>query len=211
MTTMTDDAWKHAEFTTGTPAWHAQQLARRLNSQKLSINWDDILQSFVDAAEGAIDQHIRWQTEKTKQLEESDFPIESSYHWAQRLMGQLDAGPRSLEAIADEFRGAMAVAVDEFIRDHSGQAMQGDTHASTSESLEEAQGQPDRISARSIIVRFMNGSEEVIHTHHPMVEQHGWTFRHLNGVPYLVIGHGIPRRHYPLCNIAFIELSGELL
>jgi hypothetical protein len=175
------------------------------------ITFTDLVQLFSDVGDAVIAEHARRQTEKTEQLKESDFPIESSYHWAQRLMAQLDAGPRSLEAIADEVRGAMAAAVDEFIRDHSGRAMQGDTHASTSESPEEAQGQPDRISARSIIVRFMNGSEEVIHTHHPMVEQHGWTFRYLNGVPYLVIGHGVPRRHYPLCNIAFIELSGELL
>jgi hypothetical protein len=132
-------------------------------------------------------------------------------YWAHRVHAQLGVGPRSIDALTEEFRAAMEAAVDEFIRHQDEHAMQGDARDELSDSPEEAHETPHRISAQSIIVRFMNGAEEIIHTHHPMVAEGGWTFRNLNGVPYLVIGHGIPRRQFPLCNIAFIELSPEEL
>jgi hypothetical protein len=113
--------------------------------------------------------------------------------------------------VVQAFADASGDAVDEHVRNQHKKAAYIDAQRESSQSPEEDQETPHHISAQSIIVRFMNGSEEIIHTHHPMVAEGGWTFRNMNGVPYLVIGHGIPRRQYPACNIAFIELSGEVL
>lgn len=137
--------------------------------------------------------------------------LASPQWWGNRLWHQIQQGPRTINSLTEEFAAAMSAAVDEHIRNHREKVTWGDAHASDSESPQEAGETPHRISAQSMIIRFMNGAEEIIHCHHPMVRDHGWTFRELNGIPYLVIGHAVPRRQYPLCNIAFIELSGELL
>jgi hypothetical protein len=145
-------------------------------------------------------------------------PVEHARAFAQQYVGlRIQDQSRSVERtvtyddLVQAFADAAESAVDEFIRNQREKAEYIDVHEGPSDDPEEQSETPDRISAQSIIIRFMNGTEEVIHTHHPMVENGGWTFRNLSGVPYLVIGHGVPRRQYPACNIAFIELSGELL
>jgi hypothetical protein len=225
---MSNDSWKYNEYEPGTITAHAQKFGRLVEEYGMNLSadegkkivrWPDLVQAFADCAQDAVDAHVRQQKAKAAYLADGeeddaspkDFPLESSYHWASRLRTRINQGPLSLESIADEFRAAMAVAVDEYVRDHVGHADEGMTSDAASDSPEEQSETPDRISAQSIIVHFMNGADEIIHCHHPMVQNGGWTFRELNGIPYLVIGHAIPRRQYPLCNIRFIELSPELL
>lgn len=159
-----DNTWRSQVWGYGTVSDHAQRFAMRLEKAGLEVrstesgeprlSWPEVVQAFADAAEDAVDQHVRHQREKA------------------------------------EYSNA---------------------HEGPSEAPEEQSETPHRNIARSLIIRFVNGAEEITHMHHPMIQQHGWAFRSLNGIPYLVIGHGVPRRQYPLCNIAFIELSQEEL
>lgn len=101
--------------------------------------------------------------------------------------------------------------IDQHIRNQREKAEYMNAHEGETSSPEEAHETPHRNSAQSLIINFLDGRQEIIHTHHPVVEQGGWTFRTLNGVPYLVIGHGVPRRQFPLCNILSFDLSEDIL
>lgn len=145
-------------------------------------------------------------------------PVEHAEAFARKYVGlriqdQADSVERTVTwpELATAFQAAAESAVDEYIRSRAEKVNWGDDHEVISESPTDSSETPHRIPAQSMIIRFMNGAEEIIHMHHPMIEQHGWTFRELRGIPYLVLGHGSIRRQYPLCNIAFIELSPELL
>lgn len=115
--------------------------------------------------------------------------------------------PEVVQAFAD----CAEDAVDEHVRRQREKAAHIDAHAINAEAPEEAQGQPHRNSARSIIVHFNDGSERIIHTHHPIIQNGGWKMRNINGVPFFILGHGIPRQMIPLCNVKSIDLSEELL
>lgn len=125
--------------------------------------------------------------------------------------------PEVVQAFAD----CAEDAVDQHVRNQRGkaeafprnwdEAIEGDAHEGPSESPQEAHGIGQAEPYGSMIIRFINGAEEIIHMHHPMIAAHGWTFRQLQGIPYLVMGHAMNRRQYPLCNIAFIQLSPEEL
>lgn len=101
--------------------------------------------------------------------------------------------------------------IDEHVRRQREKAEYMNAHSEPSESPEEAHEIGQAEPHGSMIIRFINGSEEIIHMHHPLISAHGWTFRQLQGIPYLVMGHAMNRRQYPLCNIAFIQLSPEEL
>lgn len=113
--------------------------------------------------------------------------------------------------VVQAFSDAADDAVDQHVRNQREKAEYINAHASNSEQPEEAQGTPHRNSAQSIIVHFNDGSERIIHTHHHIIERGGWTTRMLNGVPFLILGHGIPRQMIPLHNVKSIDLSEELL
>jgi hypothetical protein len=113
--------------------------------------------------------------------------------------------------LVQAFADAGDAMVDEHVRNQREKAAYIDAHASESQAPEEAQETPHRISAQSIIVHFNDGSERIMHTHHPIIQQGGWKMRNINGVPFFILGHGIPRQMIPLCNVKSIDLSEELL
>jgi len=85
-----------------------------------------------------------------------------------------------------------------------------DASSESSEHPEE-RSRDERRSAQSLIVHFNDGSERIIHTHHPIIAEGGWTARKINGVEFLILGHGIPRQMIPLCNVKSFDISEELL
>jgi hypothetical protein len=147
-------------------------------------------------------------------------------YWAQRVQTQFNAGGRSLDALRDEFACAMDAAVDEHVRNQREKAAYIDAHEGASESPEagdmrdassdyssgpEDKPKDERRSAQSLLVHFNDGTERVMHMHHPIIQQGGWHPSVINGVPFLVLGHGIPRQMIPLCNVKSIDLTDELL
>jgi hypothetical protein len=67
---------------------------------------------------------------------------------------------------------------------------------------------PSRKPVRIMLIHFMNGAHleiEMEKIHHAG----GWHFSIVNGVESLVVGHGLPRSHYPVSNIKAIDLLTE--
>jgi hypothetical protein len=62
--------------------------------------------------------------------------------------------------------------------------------------------------AHAIRLAMNDGTDMTIPFSHP-IAQRGWKVRKLNGVDVLVIGHGVPRRTIPLCNVNFFDLLTE--
>jgi hypothetical protein len=152
--------------------------------------------------------------------------LSSPMYWAQRVHTQFNAGGRSLDALRDEFAAAMEAAVDQHIRWQREKAEYINKSEGMSESPEavdmrdassdyssgpEELPRDERREARSLLVTYLGGEEFMMHTHHPVIQGGGWTFRALNGIPYLVIGHGIPRKMIPLCNVKYFDLVDQLL
>lgn len=128
--------------------------------------------------------------------------------WGARLHRQIRQGPRTVSSLTDEFRAAMDAAVDQFIQNQDEQAMQGDTRDAESQSPREAQGQPHHICARYMIIAFFDGSDFQIDFQNPIAAR-GWSIRNIQGVDMLVIGHGVPRKMFPLKNIRYFDLIPE--
>lgn len=62
--------------------------------------------------------------------------------------------------------------------------------------------------AHSMLLAMHDGTDMVIPFSHKLA-QRGWKVRKMNGVDVLVIGHGVPRRTIPLCNVKFFDLLTE--
>lgn len=216
-------SWRSRAYDRGSLSWHAQQFGLLLERQGLAITeggdlvgrgvlgWGEVVQAFADVWDASVTENNRLRREKEADLFADKPPMATPEHWAARLYTQIQQGPRSISSLTDEFRAAMEAAVDQFIDERDEQAMRGDARDESSEAPEDTQGQPNRHPAQSIIVHFNDGSERIIHTHHPMVSEGGWVPRMINGVPFLIIGHGVPRQMYPLHSVKSIDLSEELL
>lgn len=126
-------------------------------------------------------------------------------------MGANATGVVTWPDLVQAFADASDAAVDQHIRDQREKAEYMNAHEGHTSNPQEAQETPHRNSAQSIRVIFNDGTERVIHTHHPIVQQGGWKMRNINGVPFFIIGHGVPRQMIPLCNVKSIDLSEELL
>lgn len=124
-----------------------------------------------------------------------------------------ESGPdcMSWPELVQMFADVGDAVIDEHVRRQREKAEYINAHEGETSSPEEAQGQPHHHPAQSLIVTFNDGSERIIHTHHPIVREGGWIPRMINGVPFLVFGHGVPRQMVPLHNVKSFDISEELL
>lgn len=156
-----DMTWRSRAWDYGTVSDHAQRFAMRLEKAGLEVrstesgeprlSWPEVVQAFADAAEDAVDQHVRHQREKAAHM---------------------------------------------------------NAHASTSEAPKEVQGQPHHICARFMIIGFFDGTDFRI-DFNSEVGSKGWSVRNIRGVDMLIVGHGVPRKMFPLRNVRYFDLIPE--
>lgn len=216
--------WANGDWQPPSAAFFAKRVANMLERQGVKVvtgranaelehgvvPWSNLIEIFAEAGDAVIDQHVQHQREKEASVrnDATSFPVESSYHWATRMLRQIEQGPRSLEAIADEFRSAMAVAVDEYVRDHARHVDDEDTSERSSQSPEDRSETPHQ-NRMIMRVHFLNGNDFMFNFPNADIKG-GWTFRNIRGVDMLIVGHGVPRKMFPLCNIHSIELLEDL-
>jgi len=111
--------------------------------------------------------------------------------------------------VVQAFSNAADDAVDEAIRRQREKAAYIDAQKRPSESPEEAQGCPHHKPAIMMIVHYLDGSHHEVDMRHELIQRHGWKTTMLNGVPFLIIGHGVPRQQIPLTNVRIIDLLTE--
>lgn len=107
--------------------------------------------------------------------------------------------------LVQAFVNAADDVIDEYVRNQREKAAHIDAH----DQAAEAPTDSSRISDKNppiMIVRFLNGTDFQISFRNPLLTDYGWNLRRINGVEMLVVGHGVPRKMFPLCSVHSIEL-----
>lgn len=106
---------------------------------------------------------------------------------------------------------AFADAADDAITQHAlrqkEKAAHIDAHEGRSQVPTDSPETAHRVSARSMRAHFFDGSDFWVPMSHPIVQKGGWKVRNINGVNMLIIGHGVPRKMIPLCNVKYFDLE----